>query len=133
MIPRFSIVTSRDPVQTAEWILGLTEDDPHVLRLDRGPFGASIVFCPTPRVARAQAMRFERARGISAGLCAITLVPGGPIAVDGGGSDDSSERLQRLLSRILPELTPWRVVDDDTGLDLTAAVTRSPAFLFTSS
>ena len=133
MIPQFRIVPGIDATRAAEHVLALAEADTCILCLDRGPFGRTLVFCPSPRLASAEETRFDRAGRIGAGLCALTLIPDGPIVVEGGGSNDSSERLARFVARMLRDLAPCRVFDEDTGSDLTMAVAHSPRVLFASA
>jgi hypothetical protein len=132
VIPRFSIIPAVDARLAAELVLAMAEEDACILHLDRGPLGQTLVFCPSPRFARAEALRFERSARIAAGLCALTLALDGAIAVEGGGSDESSGRLASFVGRILRDLGPCRVADDETGEDLTAHVARSPRLLFAS-
>jgi hypothetical protein len=132
VIPRFSLVPGAGATPAADRVLALAEDDASILRLDRGPFGQTLVFCPSRRVARAEQLRFDRAGRVAAGLCALTIAPDGPIAVEGGGSDESSERLARFVRLALGVVGSCRVIDDETGDDLTTAVARAPHTLFAS-
>jgi hypothetical protein len=131
VIPRFYIVCE-ETEKRFEHILGLAEADPFILLLDRKQYGRTLVFCASKRMASAQRLRYLSGHLISGGLCTLTLVPNGRIAVQASGSDESSARLERFVGRILRDLGPFRVFDEETGDDLTSAAIRSPRMLFAS-
>ena len=131
MIPRFYIVCE-DSGWRFQHILALAEADPFILSLDRKQYGRTLVFCPSRRMVSAQRLRYLSGHLVSGGLCTLTLVPNGRIAVEASGSDQSSARLERFVGRILRHLGPYRVFDEETGDDLTSAAIRSPRMLFAS-
>lgn len=124
-----SLRPAGDAVAAARAILEQADRDPCILHLDRGRLGQALVFCPSEDVARSQRTSVELGAAPSPSL--------GLLEIDAHGvrahldcMDASRRKLVAFVAWIVATFSPCRVIDGESGEDLSELARRDPSALF---
>ncbi len=124
----FTIIPKQDFWALAKRIVDRAAFDRAIVVVASGP-DTTLFFCGNERIARSDWL----ANGEGAGFACVRILSGSyVINVDLEGYEGSVAHLQHWLAHHSKMLSPFVVLDDETGLDLSWEFERLPHKLFES-
>jgi hypothetical protein len=119
MIPHL-ILTPSNFSRASQALHEAARPNASLLAIDRGKLGTLYVFCRDASDAAELAKGWRNDQRIPYGYSTIDLAPsGGVLVINQEGTVQSQGRLAAFVTPLLERLRPYRLVDGDSGNDVT--------------